>query len=68
MLNYIKRLVKDTPNDAELGAKVRQYVSENRTCCDKKENHTTKIASYTQLMEDNEEIYCKKCGKFIKYA
>lgn len=65
-MNRLKRMEKETPNDQEFGTKVRKYLNNNRTCCDKKENHIARVVSFTQLKEDNNEIYCKVCGKFIR--
>ena len=65
MDNKLKQLVKNNPNDTELGAKVRAYLENNKVCCDDKKNHITTAVSFTALMEDNEEIHCKVCGKFI---
>ena len=68
MLNYIKELVRTTSNDMDLGAKVRAYVNRSKTCCDDHKNHMTRSVSYTQINEENKEVYCKICGKFIKHG
>jgi len=60
MNSKLKVLVKSTPNDAELGAKVREYVNNNETCCDDVEN----IGTYT---DNKGQVYaqCLKCGKLL---
>jgi len=56
MDNYIKKLVRELPNDAELGAKVREYINNQRTCCDNANNHHKRY--------DGKD-YCLNCGKLI---
>jgi len=56
MDNYIKKLIRDFPNDAELGAAVRKYINAQRSCCDKPINQTTGLDG---------NMFCKKCGKLI---
>jgi hypothetical protein len=51
---------KETPNDQEFGAKVREYLNNNRTCCDKEENMGIYIDG-----EGHTFPQCKKCGKIL---
>lgn len=60
MDNYIVKLVKETPNDMELGSKVREYVLRNNTCCIKPENK-----GHYYDVNNKEWPQCKKCKKLL---
>ena len=32
-LNELKKIANETPNDQELGGKIRLYLNRNKTCC-----------------------------------
>lgn len=69
-LRDIKKIVLATPNDADLGAKIRQYVAEHEfihiSCCEKPNN----MRIFTD--EDSHPYgrrvsgtKCAECGKII---
>lgn len=59
-LNKLKNKAKELPNDADLGSWVRQYIKNQKTCCDKVENRDVKYSD--DLVAT---VYCKECGIII---
>lgn len=61
MKNKILNLIKQFPNDADLGAEIREMFKNETfsyTCCDKEENHDSNFY--------RTEVFCKVCGKVLK--
>lgn len=59
-LNQLKKKAKELPNDADLGAWLREYLLKDNTCCDKIENREIRYKN-----EMTVEVYCLKCGKLV---
>lgn len=60
MNQHIKKLVKDNPNDQDLGAAIREYVSSKNTCCDKEIYQSIYIDA-----KGKEWPQCRKCGTLL---
>lgn len=60
MDRHILKLVKDTPNDQDLGAKIRAYVFNSKRCCSKKKNKSVYIDGI-----GNKWPQCKECGRLL---
>lgn len=67
ILNELKKIRKDCPNNKELGAKVSEFLDRHKTCCDNLKN----IEDFTELDSgpygwDVSGTKCKACGKIIE--
>lgn len=67
LLNEIKNLRKEFPNDQDFGSAVNRLIIASKTCCDEKENRITEMKFDTYPYGWNvEEVKCKVCGKIIE--
>jgi len=60
MFNFLYRLTNKYPNDSELGAKIREFVNNQKWCCKDINN----LDIYTDH-SDNSYLRCLKCGKLL---
>lgn len=60
MDNHIKKLVRELPNDQELGKAIRKYINNQRACCDDINNRGTYIDGAGVVFDQ-----CKVCCKIL---
>ena len=68
ILNKLKQLRKEFPNDQEFGTAVTKYIQSQRTCCDNPDN----IVTFEDLDShpygwNVSGTRCKACGKNIDF-
>ena len=65
VLNDLKKAIANTPNDSDLGAFIRKYISHHITCCDYPENKVSTTKTHPHNKREFESTTCKQCGKYI---